>query len=50
MCGVGNSKGRIAPGYQADLIAVSGNPLEDLSALSQVPFVMKRGTAVKTPA
>jgi imidazolonepropionase-like amidohydrolase len=35
--------GAIAPGMQADLIAVEGNPAEDITALSRVTFVMKDG-------
>ncbi len=35
--------GRIAPGYAADLIAVSGNPLDDIERLTRVTFVMKGG-------
>jgi imidazolonepropionase-like amidohydrolase len=35
--------GALKPGYFADVIAVSGNPLEDISALGKVGFVMKGG-------
>ena len=35
--------GRIDQDYRADLIAVPGNPLEDVAALEQVLFVMKDG-------
>ena len=35
--------GRIAPGYSADLIAVSGNPLADVRVLEKVDWVMVRG-------
>jgi imidazolonepropionase-like amidohydrolase len=35
--------GTLAAGKKADLIAVEGNPLEDVEALSQVRFVMKSG-------
>jgi imidazolonepropionase-like amidohydrolase len=41
--GLGQRIGRIAPGMQADLIAVDGNPLEDITALRRVVFVMKGG-------
>ena len=39
--------GRIAPGYFADLIAVSGDPLEDVKVLEKVEFVMKGGKVYK---
>src|SRR5215467_15530415 len=35
--------GRIAPGYFADVIAVTGNPLHDVRLLENVVFVMKDG-------
>jgi imidazolonepropionase-like amidohydrolase len=35
--------GRIAPGYLADLIAVPGNPLQDICLLENPAFVMKDG-------
>lgn len=38
-----NQIGRIAPGYSADLIAVAGNPLEDITVLENVGWVMVRG-------
>jgi imidazolonepropionase-like amidohydrolase len=36
--------GTLKPGYQADIVAVPGNPLEDITALEKVSFVMKAGT------
>lgn len=39
--------GRIAPGMSADIIAVDGDPLSDVSTFMNVPFVMARGTAFK---
>jgi imidazolonepropionase-like amidohydrolase len=38
-----DSIGTIAPGLQADLIAVDGNPLQDITAMRRVVFVMKGG-------
>jgi imidazolonepropionase-like amidohydrolase len=39
--------GSITPGTLADIIAVSGNPLEDVRVLEQVDFVMKDGKVYK---
>jgi imidazolonepropionase-like amidohydrolase len=41
--GLGSRIGRITPGYQADLIAVDGDPSKDITALRRVVFVMKGG-------
>jgi len=41
--------GAIAPGYFADIIAVDGDPLEDISVLEEVFFVMKGGVVYKEP-
>jgi imidazolonepropionase-like amidohydrolase len=38
--------GTLAQGKRADLIAVATNPLEDISALQQVVFVMQAGRVV----
>src|SRR5207245_356869 len=45
--GMGASLGSIAPGYEADLIALDGDPLRDITALERVAFVMKGGRVVK---
>jgi quinoprotein glucose dehydrogenase len=42
--------GSIAPDMEADLIAVPGNPLEDITALRHVAFVMKSGRVVRNTA
>ncbi|TCO52650.1 metal-dependent hydrolase family protein [Actinocrispum wychmicini] len=47
-CGVADRKGRIAPGYDADLLAVAGNPVDSLAALSDVQAVFRRGQRVTT--
>jgi imidazolonepropionase-like amidohydrolase len=39
--------GSIAPGKLADIIAVNGNPLEDIAVLRSVAFVMKDGVIYK---
>ncbi|MFZ4381899.1 MAG: amidohydrolase family protein, partial [Sandarakinorhabdus sp.] len=40
-------RGRVAAGLLADLVAVPGNPVNDLSAVTRVGFVMKGGVIVK---
>jgi len=45
-----DSIGAIVPGLQADLIAVDGNPLDDITAMRRVVFVMKGGTVYKNVA
>jgi imidazolonepropionase-like amidohydrolase len=42
-----NSRGPIKAGFFADIIALPGNPLEDLNALKNVQFVMKDGVVFK---
>ena len=39
--------GALKPGYYADIIAVVGNPLEDITALGHIAFVMKGGVVEK---
>jgi imidazolonepropionase-like amidohydrolase len=39
--------GSLEPGYLADVIAVPGDPLQDISTLENVAFVMKGGTVYK---
>jgi imidazolonepropionase-like amidohydrolase len=39
--------GELKPGYFADVIAVPGNPVEDISVTQHVSFVMKNGTIYK---
>jgi imidazolonepropionase-like amidohydrolase len=39
--------GRLAPDYQADLIAVEGDPAADITALTRVAFVMRGGKIYK---
>jgi imidazolonepropionase-like amidohydrolase len=39
--------GSLEPGYLADVIAVSGDPLQDISTLETVRFVMKAGVVLK---
>lgn len=39
--------GAIAPGLEADIIALEGNPLKDITAVRRVVFVMKGGVVYK---
>jgi imidazolonepropionase-like amidohydrolase len=41
--GLGNQIGAIALGMEADLVATDGNPLDDITAVRRVVFVMKSG-------
>ena len=45
-CGLGSRKGRIAPGFDADILAVDGNPFTDIGALRRVRAVLARGHQV----
>jgi len=46
-CRIGVRKGRIAPGFDADLLAVHGNPLTDIAALRAVRAVFRAGRRVR---
>ena len=41
--------GQLRPGLEADIIAVRGDPTQDIRAIEQVPFVMKGGVIYKRP-
>jgi imidazolonepropionase-like amidohydrolase len=41
--------GRVAPGYDADVVAVTGDPIQDIAATSRVQFVMQGGTIIRRP-
>ena len=42
--------GTLAPGMEADIIALDGNPLDDITAVRRVVFVMKSGKVYKNIA
>ncbi len=44
--GLQDRTGSIQPGLDADLIGIAGNPLEDITALRKVVFVMKSGRTI----
>lgn len=48
LLGMQNDVGSIAPGKYADLVAVKGDPLADISALQKIDFVMKGGEVYKS--
>jgi imidazolonepropionase-like amidohydrolase len=45
--GLGERLGTLAPGYEADIIALDGDPLGDITAVRRVVFVMKAGKVYK---
>ncbi len=45
--GMENQIGIIAPGMKADIIALRGNPLKDITSVKNVVFVMKDGIVYK---
>lgn len=48
--GMGEQIGSIAPGMQADIIALDGDPIKDITAVRRVVFVMKGGVVYKNVA
>src|SRR3954454_8303078 len=46
--GMQDRLGAIAPGLDADLVAVDGDPLADVTALRKVVFVMRGGAVLKS--
>ena len=48
--GMSDQIGSIAPGLQADIIAIDGDPLNDITAVRRVVFVMKDGIVYKNAA
>ncbi|MEP6619566.1 MAG: amidohydrolase family protein, partial [bacterium] len=47
LLGMPTKLGRVAPGFLADIVAVDGNPLQDIDvAINKVKWVMKSGVVV----
>ncbi len=49
LLGWGGQIGELKPGYYADIVAVPGSPLDDITAVEHVSFVMKGGVVEKLP-
>jgi imidazolonepropionase-like amidohydrolase len=49
LLGWGGQIGELKPGYFADIVAVPGSPLEDITVVEHVSFVMKGGAVVRMP-
>jgi imidazolonepropionase-like amidohydrolase len=49
LLGWAGEMGELKPGYFADVIAVEGDPLENISAVTKVDFVMKGGVVYRKP-
>lgn len=47
LLGWATSIGQLKPGFYADIVAVPGNPLDDISAVERVRFVMKAGAVIR---
>jgi imidazolonepropionase-like amidohydrolase len=45
--GLGTTIGTLAPGFEADLIALDGDPMSDITAVTRVAFVMRGGRVYK---
>lgn len=50
LIGIEDKVGTVAAGKWADLVAVDGNPLDDIERMLNVTFVMKAGVVYKSPA
>jgi imidazolonepropionase-like amidohydrolase len=46
--GLADRAGAIASGYDADLVATDGNPIDDVTAVRRVVFVMRRGVVYRS--
>ena len=50
LLGLGDRVGQIRPGYEADLVAVAADPLDDLAALRAISLVVQGGRVVREDA
>jgi len=48
--GLGDKIGTLAPGFEADIVAIEGDPLKDITAVRHVVFVMKGGKVWRNAA
>ena len=46
LLGIRNKKGSIENGYDADIVAFSNNPLNDIENINSIKFVMKKGNVI----
>jgi imidazolonepropionase-like amidohydrolase len=46
---IDKTRGNIAPGLMADLVAMPANPLADIESLRRIDFVMKNGKVIRRP-
>ncbi len=47
--GVGDEAGTLEPGKKADLVAVTGDPSQDIRALRELRLVVRGGVEVRSP-
>jgi imidazolonepropionase-like amidohydrolase len=50
MLGKDKDVGTLEPGHYADVVAVKGDPLSDITVMENVAFVMQGGKVIKDPA
>ena len=46
---INQQRGALVPGFAADIVAMPGNPMEDIESLRKINFVMKDGKIVRRP-
>ena len=49
LLGIEKERGAIKTGLAADIIAVRGDPIEDIQTVNNVVFVMKNGSIIRSP-